>query len=289
MEHHALFETLFASSGAAGWGCCAFSDLTLTETQKAEVYSLCAQPEGVLIAAYPYFAGEIPGNLSLYARGEDYHLVLGRRLAVVCAALEDVYPGHHFLPGADNSPLPEVQIARRAGLGIQGRNGLVILPPYGSYLFLGTILTDLPLESPTEEAPGCLDCGACLRACPGNALGEMGVDESRCLSALTQKKGTLTEEETALLQTHPLIWGCDRCQQVCPYNREAAVSPLPDLTGKREEIPYLASLSSHDLEGLTNRTFRSTYGNRAFAWRGPAVLRRNLQLKEESSADPPSV
>lgn len=272
---------LFLSSGAAGWGQCALSDLELTDGEREKISALCPNGAGVFIAAYPYYGGNVPGNLSLYARGEDYHRVLTRRLERVCEVLRREYPGRVFLPGADNSPLPETRIARRAGLGILGRNGLVILPPYGSWLFLGTILTDLPLESPKEPAPDCMNCGACVRACPGGALADLPFDESKCLSALTQKKGTLTEGEAGLLKAHPLIWGCDICQQVCPYNRETAPSPLTDLTGQEEENPYLSSLTEGDLDGLTNKTFKARFGTRAFSWRGPAVLRRNLALKRE--------
>lgn len=95
----------------------------------------------------------------------------------------------------------------------------------------------------------------------------------------------LTAEQEEQLQAHPLIWGCDCCQLACPYNRDAQSSSLPELTGQTPEAPYLASLSSEDLEGLTNRTFRAAFGNRAFAWRGPAVLRRNLAWKEEKKDD----
>ena len=168
---------------------------------------------------------------------------------------------------------------------VLGRHGLVIIPPYGSWVFLGTILTDLPLPSASTPAPDCPGCNACIRACPSGALTETGCDVARCLSDLTQKKGTLTAEQKAQLQAHPLIWGCDFCQLACPYNRDAQVSPLPELTGQTEETPYLASLSSEDLEGLTNRTFRAVFGNRSFAWRGPAVLRRNLAWKEEKKGD----
>lgn len=270
---------LFAASGAAGWGCCAFSDLSLSHWARGKSLALCPNAGGVLIAAYPYYAGKKPGNLSLYARGEDYHRVLLRRLGTVTEKLREAYPEHRFLPGTDSSPLPEGQVARRSGLGLQGRNGLVIVPPYGSWVFLGTILTDLPLESPAQPAPDCMNCGACVRACPGGALRETPFDEEKCLSALTQKKGALTEAQEALLRAHPLIWGCDICQTVCPYNREAEQSSLTDLTGGDEENPYLDSLSLEDLEGLTNRTFREKFGTRAFAWRGPAVLRRNLERK----------
>lgn len=270
-------EELFRSSGAAAWGTCSFADLKLTPEQRERCLALCPGAQGVYVAAYPYYAGDRPGNLSLYARGEDYHRCLLRRLEPVCEALRSSSPGHRFIPGSDNSPVNERQCARLAGVGMMGRNGLVIVEPYGSWVFLGTILTDLPLPSAETPSPSCPECGACVRSCPGGALRSQPFDEGRCLSALTQKKGPLTPEERDLLSAHPLIWGCDRCQQVCPYNQTPLLSPLGDLTGA-ESVPYLASLEEKDLEGLSNRSFRSKYGDRAFAWRGPAVLRRNLEL-----------
>ena len=158
-----------------------------------------------------------------------------------------------------------------------GKTACSILPPYGTYVFLGTILTGAALDVPERPAaPDCPGCGACRAACPAGALGEGGPDVSRCLSELTQKKGALTEEETARLRVHPLIWGCDFCQRACPYNAAPAHSPLPEFS-----TSLVDALENSDLEGLTNRTFRDKYGGRAFAWRGPGPLRRNLGLKEE--------
>ena len=271
-------DKAFAAAGAAAWGGLPFSelaaDMTVEAVQKAE--QLCPGPKTVLVAAFPYYAGERAGNLSLYARGLDYHTVVTGRLNTVCNFLKEKYENNIFLPAADNSPLPERQAAWRCGVGLRGKNGLVILPPYGTYVFLGTILTDAVLAlPPSGPSPDCIGCGRCLSACPGGALGEEGVDLSRCLSELTQKKGELTGEEAALLKAHPLIWGCDCCQRVCPYNAAPALSPLPEF---REEL--VDSLTGSDLEGLTNRTFREKYGDRAFAWRGPAPLRRNLGLQQ---------
>ncbi len=275
------FDQLFAGCGAAAWGNCAFGDLALSQEARERAQALCPGAKGVLVAAFPYYAGPISGNLSLYARGEDYHQAITRRLGIACQGLQQLYPKNRFIPGVDNSPLPEREAARLAGLGIQGRNGLVILPPYGSWIFLGTILTDLPLESPETPSPGCIGCNACVDACPGGALGQQPFDEDRCLSALTQTKKPLTPQQEELLRRHPLIWGCDLCQQVCPYNRDAALSPLEDLTGQKGDPPYLSTLNPEDLEGLTNRAFKQVYGNRAFAWRGPGVLRRNFNLKQK--------
>ena len=274
-----MLNEAFAAAGAAAWGGLPFSELAedMTQAAIAKAEGLCPTPRNVLVAAFPYYAGERPGNLSLYARGQDYHQVVTGRLNTICDILRENYKNGVFLPAADNSPLPERQAAWRCGIGLRGKNGLVILPPYGSYVFLGTILTDAELDLPPRTPSAhCVGCGKCLIACPGGALGEAGVDLDRCLSELTQRKGELTAEQGALLKNHSLIWGCDTCQRVCPYNAAPALSPLPEF---REGL--VDTLEGADLDGLTNRTFREKYGDRAFAWRGPAPLRRNLEGRGE--------
>ena len=275
----AELDALWSAAGAAGWGHTPYEDLlpAMDAAAQARAEQLCPGAQSVLVAAFSYWAGTRPGNLSLYARGRDYHLVLTDILNTICDQLLQKYPSYRFVPGTDSSPLPEREAARLAGLGIMGRNGLVILPPYGSWLFLGTILTDLPLDLPRAEHSGsCIGCGRCIDACPGGALRAVPFDPERCLSHLTQKKGELSTEQAALVSSHPLVWGCDVCQQVCPYNAGAAVTPL---TPFRDDL--LDRLSPEDLESLTNRQFRAQYGDRAFSWRGPAVLRRNFALQAE--------
>lgn len=265
----------FSACGAVAWGGVDYATVSahMGQISREKAEELVPRPAAVLVAAFPYFTGETAGNLSVYARGQDYHEVLRQRLDTVCDFLHTEYPLYSSLAAADSSPLPEREIAWLCGLGLRGKNRLFLLPPYGSYVFLGTILTDAPLAFPTAEpAPDCMGCGKCLAACPTGALG----GGSPCLSDLTQKKGALSEGETALLKTHPYVWGCDICQNVCPYNHAPKVAPLPEF---KEE--YLASLTAEQLEGLTNRQFAELFGHRAFAWRGPAVLRRNLQLKIE--------
>lgn len=272
-----MLNEAFAAAGAAAWGGLPFSELAadMTEAAVEKATALCPNPRTVLVAAFPYYAGDRPGNLSLYARGRDYHQVVTEKLNTICDILREKYENRVFLPAADNSPLPERQAAWRCGIGLRGKNGLVILPPHGSYVFLGTILTDAALDLPPRTpSADCVGCGKCLTACPGGALREDGVNLSRCLSELTQKKGELTGEEAGLVKAHPLIWGCDTCQRVCPYNAHPALSPLPEF---REAL--VDALDRADLEGLTNRTFRDKYGDRAFAWRGPVPLRRNLEWK----------
>lgn len=269
---------LWEAAGAAAWGAVRVSGLRpfLGEREAEAVDALCPGARTVLIAAFPYYAGDAPGNLSLYCRGEDYHQVLGRRLGGLCAALEERYPGKHFVPGADNSPLPELAAAELAGVGFRGRHGLRIVPPYGSYVFLGTVLTDLALEVPKRPPAGsCPEhCGACQKACPTGALGEDGFDAAKCLSALTQEKGDLPPEVQAQIKNSPTVWGCDLCQKACPWNRAAQYSPLPEFCQN-----LMPSLTLAELEGVSNRAFRRQYAGRAFAWRGITPLLRNLRLR----------
>ena len=242
-----MLDKWFAAAGAAAWGGVAFRRLLpfLSTGAREKVETLCPAPETVLVAAFPYYAGERPGNLSLYARGEDYHRVVTRRLNTVCDALRRKYPEESFVPAADNSPLPEREAAWLAGIGLRGKNGLLILPPYGTSVFLGTILTGAALDVPERPAaPDCPGCGACRAACPAGALGEGGPDVSRCLSELTQKKGALTEEETAVFrrgrnaQVHSVPHHASRAQYSTATALEALFGWLY-LSGQRQRVSEL--------------------------------------------------
>ena len=272
---------LWTAAGAAAWGAAELSGLQsfLDEGAREKIEALCPGAATVLVAAFPYYAGEEPGNLSLYCRGEDYHRVLPRRLEGVCQGLRERYPGRTFVAGTDNSPVPELAAAELAGVGHRGGHGLRIVPPYGSYVFLGTILTDLELKS-TGPSVGTLcpeHCGACRKACPTGALTESGCNVDQCLSELTQRKGDLPQTVENQLRQSPTVWGCDLCQRACPWNQKAALSPLPEF---REDLT--PSLTLADLEGLSNKAFRKQYAHKAFAWRGIAPLQRNLELREQA-------
>jgi epoxyqueuosine reductase len=272
-------DKIWKAAGAAAWGAAAFSGLRpfMGKEAREKAEALCPDARTVLVAAFPYYAGEEPGNLSLYCRGEDYHAVLSRRLGQVCRELEEAHPGHVFCPGADNSPIPELRAAELAGVGHRGRHGLRIVPPYGSYVFLGTILTDLelPPTRPSGEGKCPERCAACIRACPTGALTEAGCDLSKCLSELTQAKGDLSPEVRRQIQASPTVWGCDLCQRACPQNRDAALTPLPEF---RENLK--PSITREELEGMSNKKFRKEYADRAFSWRGIAPLKRNLALQD---------
>ena len=144
--------------------------------------------------------------------------------AAVLPQLREAYPDLTFALFADHSPIMEVDAAARAGLGVLGMNGLLLTPGYGSFVFIGELITDAdytlvtgePIPDFPADPPRCEGCGLCVKACPA---GCRAGDRSGCLSALTQKKGDLTPEETAAIVKGGLVWGCDACQLACPHNR----------------------------------------------------------------------
>lgn len=225
--------------------------------------------KSVIVLLCSYYTGK-QGNISAYAHGRDYHRVMAEKCAELCAILEkEGYTARAF---CDTGDLCERYLAWRAGLGVTGRNGFLISPRFGTYVFIAHIVTDCPLPPDKPTDGQCAGCGACIAACPGGALGENGSFlPERCLSYITQKKGELTPEETALMQKSGCAWGCDVCQMVCPHNRDIEKAILPDFT---ENLISELVLQ----EGMSNREFKLRYGDRAFAWRGKAVLLRNLRI-----------
>ncbi len=221
-------------------------------------------------------------NLSLYAVPRDYHGYMQILSETLIPDLAESFSAHRFALFADHSPIMEVDAAARAGLGVLGMNGLLITPEYGSFVFLGEVVTDADYETVTgfhvpdfpAEPPLCEGCGACVAACPAGCKG--GTREG-CLSALTQKKGDLTDEETHAIRTGGLVWGCDACQLACPHNiriiREEQDTPIPYFREERR-----IHLDTAALDAMSDIDF----ADRAYAWRGRAVIRRNTELFEIS-------
>ena len=264
-------ENFIAQTGACAWGCVSIDRLQARMT--AEAREKTAHLRTLLCFAFPYGPAEpSPGLLSLYARGQDYHRVLEARLTPLAEALAARFPGSRFQYFADVSPFPEVYAAALAGLGKLGQNGLLIVPGAGSFVFLSFLATDADLPETAGEIVPCRGCGACKKACPGGALGTT-LDQSRCLSALTQQRGELTAEQAALVKAGGMLWGCDRCQLACPENTGRTVPPLPEFTPLSD--PTEAELQ------LSDRAFRKTFAGRAFTWRGVQPLRRNCEILKE--------
>ena len=163
-------------------------------------------------------------------------------------------------------------MAYLAGLGFYGWNQTFINPTWGSYTVIGTIMTTLELSPSVPLAQSCLQCGACLRACPGKALQGDHLDYRTCKSYLTQCKGELSEEEERIIGKTPLIFGCDVCQEVCPHNLDIPMTPIPEF---QQVTSYI---EVEELEGMTNKEFKAKYGHKAWVWRGKKVLLRNAKI-----------
>ena len=219
-------------------------------------------------------------NLSLYAIPRDYHGYITELSETLIPRLTEAFPAHRFALFSDHSPIDEVDAAARAGLGVLGVNGLLITPEYGSFVFIGEVVTDANYTTVTsadvpsfaDTVPLCEECGACVAACP---IGKAAKDRTMCLSALTQKKGALSEEEACLIHDGGLVWGCDACQLACPHNHQVIRA------GKDTPIPYfreerLKQLDASIIDNMSDHMLAT----RAYAWRGRAVIRRNIELFE---------
>lgn len=235
-------------------------------------------PKTVVFAAIPYATADVPANLARFARVRDYHAYAARLGEGAIACLKGRYSELSAAAFADHSPFDEVTGAALAGLGILGDHGLLITKPYASFVFLFSLVTDLPesvldgegIPRGTGEIRYCEHCGACRAACPGGCIGG---GRERCVSAVTQKKGTLTAEERELLHRARTVWGCDVCQNVCPHTKSAEPTSIPYFTGE-----VLGTLTSDAVRAMTEEEYRSY----AFGWRPREVLLRNLALYEET-------
>lgn len=228
--------------------------------------------ENAFVALFPYFVEGESGNISMYARGEDYHRVAERKLQIIAGemlALGATKAEIHV----DKGILNDRKAAFQAGLGFFGKNGMLICEEYGTWFFIGQIVHDLKVESDYPLDKQCLGCGECIRRCVGQALGDVKVDVEHCVSHISQKKGELLPHEEELIRKTGLCWGCDTCQTVCPHNRGLKTTAMPEFITNR-----LQSLEISDIVGMSNKEFKQKYGNYAFSWRGKNVLLRNLEI-----------
>lgn len=224
----------------------------------------------------PYSNTLPPGHAAIarYAWGDDYHVVIERRLEALESWMrEQAGEGFASRRYVDTGPLSEKAIAVRAGLGWIGKNTCLINQQLGSWLFLGEIITTLPLEADVPAADRCGSCTLCLEACPTGALVEpYQLDARKCLSYVTiEHRGDLSEAAAAAVGNH--VYGCDVCQDVCPWNRRAAVSVDPAWQPREAWKPVPVA----ELAARSDEELRDAMKGSAMKRAGVKGLRRNLE------------
>ncbi|MBQ6929488.1 MAG: DUF1730 domain-containing protein [Oscillospiraceae bacterium] len=230
----------------------------------------------VIVMIFPYYNKSTSvGNISAYCAVTDYHTVVMEQLKSICADLAERYPQHSFVPFVDSSPIDEVDAAVKAGLGAKGRNSLLITEKWGSFVFIGEIVTDMEIPSQLHTDKGCLNCGLCENKCPGGAVCGGIVDKEKCASFISQKKQELTGEQHDILKRAKTVFGCDICQKVCPHNRKV-------LAGDSEAQKGNTLFCDDVFAVVTKENVEAVYKQRAFGFRGLKVLQRNLEIYEEN-------
>jgi epoxyqueuosine reductase len=220
-------------------------------------------------------------HVSRYAWGDDYHTVVMRRLDALVAWMHREHPEpFEASPYVDTGPVQERVFAQHAGVGWIGKNCCVINPDLGSFIFLSEIICSLPLVPDSPAFDQCGTCTLCIEACPTQALVGPGVlDARRCISYLTiEQRGPIPDELKAGVGTH--VYGCDVCQEVCPYNAmpPASLDPawLPRAAWDRRSVDDLLQMSDGEL--------RTALAASAMIRARKAGLRRNIDVAAENAA-----
>ncbi len=212
--------------------------------------------------------------ISIYARGRDYHKVLRLRLRQLAEHIARAAPQAQLRACTDTAPVFEVEFARAAGIGWRGKHTLLLSQDAGSMFFLGEIITDLPLPVDQPASEHCGTCRRCIEVCPTQAIvAPYELDARRCISYLTiEHKGSIPEELRPLIGNR--VYGCDDCQLVCPWNKFARVSRLPDFDVRNG----LDCATLLELFGWSESEFRDRHAGSAILRIGYERWLRNLAV-----------
>lgn len=213
------------------------------------------------------------GILARASWGRDYHHVLREALDKLEGFIRERVPEAVLESMVDTGVLVDRAVAERAGIGFSAKNCAIISPTWGSWIYLGEMVTNLPFPPDTPVEEGCGECTKCIDACPTGALvGPGQLNAQACISFLTQTKGFLSEEYMTKIGNR--LYGCDTCQIVCPKNRGLSWNHRPELQPDPEVVkPLLLPI----LE-LSNREFKEKFGLSSAAWRGKKPIQRNAVI-----------
>ncbi|HLR43192.1 MAG TPA: tRNA epoxyqueuosine(34) reductase QueG, partial [Pseudogracilibacillus sp.] len=218
-------------------------------------------------------AGERRGIFCRASWGEDYHHVLRERLDKLAAYLSERVADLQYKIMVDTGELSDRAVAERAGIGFIGKNTLLITEEYGSFVYLGEMITNIPFTPDEKSTLSCGDCRICMDACPTGALVKPGqLNAQNCLAFQTQTKTPLPDKFRAKIGTR--IYGCDTCQSVCPYNKGVDFHLHDEFEPDGEVAKPLLEPMLH----MSNREFREKFGHVSGFWRGKNPLQRNAMI-----------
>ncbi|MET1249505.1 tRNA epoxyqueuosine(34) reductase QueG [Sporolactobacillus sp. STCC-11] len=214
--------------------------------------------------------GQRRGAFARVSWGQDYHAILRDRMQKLEEFLVTMLPGAHCKSMVDTGELSDRAVAERAGIGWAGKSTNLITEEFGSYVYLGEMLTNIPFPPDKPATDLCGDCTICIDHCPTGALIQGGqLNSQKCIAYLTQTKQELPEPYKKAIGNR--IYGCDTCQQVCPYNRDVDSHFHEEM----EADPELARPLLIPLLSLSNRDFKETFGELSGSWRGKKPIQRN--------------
>lgn len=217
--------------------------------------------------------GERRGIFCRASWGTDYHYILRDRLKKLEEFISKKVPEARFKSMVDTGELVDRVVAQRAGIGWSGKNCSIITPEFGSYVYLGEMITNIPFTPDTPMEDRCGSCNKCVEVCPTGALVQGGqLNAQRCIAFLTQTKGFLADEFREKLGNR--IYGCDTCQTVCPENKGKDFHFHPEM----EPDPEIAKPLLKPLLNISNREFKEKFGHISGSWRGKKPLQRNAIL-----------
>lgn len=214
--------------------------------------------------------GERRGIFCRASWGTDYHVILRKKLKLLEEFIESKVPGAVTKSMVDTGELVDRAVAERAGIGWSAKNTMIITPEFGSYVYLGDLITSIPFAPDTPIEDRCGTCNKCVDVCPTGALVQGGqLNAQRCIAFLTQTKGFLPDEFRTKIGNR--LYGCDTCQTVCPENKGKDFHFHDEM----EPDPELAKPLLKPLLTMSNREFKEKFGHVSGSWRGKKPIQRN--------------
>lgn len=249
--------------------------------ERGDITSLVPGARSVIVAAINYYNEDIPRSkdryiIARYARGGDYHIVIKEKLNRTLSLIKSLAPEATGKVFVDSPPIAEKEWAIRAGIGWRGRHSVIINKDLGSFILLGEIVTTAVFQyDETYIEDHCGTCSICVDACPTRAINDNHtINASRCIAYLTIENPSEVKDHSEVM-----IYGCDRCQEVCPWNGKAVHTDIKEFFTS----PEVVSLRRHDWENMSKERFDSLFPSSPVKRAGYEGMMRNVSIARKNN------